>query len=217
MEGHIGKLSCGSTYPLVLTLTNLEGESNVINMGVAKLNYFYNTDKSSNAVPSLVTILHAMAVTPEGGDTQFSNARMAYAALSSVMKARLEGLTMAHDWVASRLNSGTSPATREQKQARPPDSHPLVRTHPVTGEKSLYLGVHVSHIEGMERAESTALLAELTRHIGEERFPFTHRWRVGDVVMWDYRCLHYWVLENYDIAAYLGELNRTVIVGTRPV
>ncbi|MBT5497446.1 MAG: TauD/TfdA family dioxygenase [Alphaproteobacteria bacterium] len=186
-------------------------------MDVAKLNYFWHTDKSYHAVPSFVTILHALAVPPEGGDTQFSNARMAYAALSPAMKARLEGLMTVHDWVASRLNSGTSPATEEQKQARPPVSHPLVRTHPETGEKSLYLGVHVSHIEGMERAESTALLAELTRHIGEERFPYTHRWRVGDVVMWDNRCLHHRALDNYDIAAYPRELNRTVVVGTRPV
>jgi alpha-ketoglutarate-dependent taurine dioxygenase len=217
LEGHIGKLSDGSIFPLVHTLTNLDGAGNVINMDVAKLNYFWHTDKSYHAVPSFVTILHALAVPPEGGDTQFSNARMAYAALSPAMKARLEGLMTVHDWVASRLNSGTSPATEEQKQARPPVSHPLVRTHPETGEKSLYLGVHVSHIEGMERAESTALLAELTRHIGEERFPYTHRWRVGDVVMWDNRCLHHRALDNYDIAAYPRELNRTVVVGTRPV
>ena len=217
LEGHIGKFSDGSTFPLVHTLTNLDGEGNVINMDVAKLNYFWHTDKSYHAVPSFVTILHALAVPPEGGDTQFSNARMAYAALSPAMKARLEGLMTVHDWVASRLNSGTSPATEEQKQARPPVSHPLVRTQPETGEKSLYLGVHVSHIEGMERAESTALLAELTRHIGEERFPYTHRWRVGDVVMWDNRCLHHRALDNYDIAAYPRELNRTVVVGTRPV
>jgi len=97
LEGHIGKFSDGSTFPLVLTLTNLDGECNVINMGVAKLNYFWHTDKSYNAVPSFVTILHAMAVPPEGGDTQFSNARIAYAALSSVMKARLEG------WPRTRL------------------------------------------------------------------------------------------------------------------
>lgn len=100
LEGHIWKVSDGSTFPLVHTLTNLEGEGNVINMDVAKLNYFWHTDKSYHAVP------------PEGGDTQFSNARMAYAALSSVMKARLEGLTTVHDWVASGLNSSTSPATK---------------------------------------------------------------------------------------------------------
>ncbi len=112
LEGHIWKVSDGSTFPLVHTLTNLEGEGNVINMDVAKLNYFWHTDKSYHALPSFVTILQAMAVPPEGGDTQFSNARMAYAALSSVMKARLEGLTTVHDWVASGLNSSTSPATK---------------------------------------------------------------------------------------------------------
>lgn len=217
LEGHIGKLSDGSTFPLVHTLTNLDGAGNVINMDVAKLNYFWHTDKSYHAVPSFVTILHALAVPPDGGDTQFSNARLADAALSPAMKARLDGLTAVHDWVASRVNSGTSPATEEQKRERPPVSHPLVRTHPETGEKSLYLGVHVSHIEGMARVESAALLAKLTRHISEERFTYTHRWRVGDVVMWDNRCLHHRALDNYDIAAQPRELNRTVVVGTRPV
>lgn len=217
LEGHIGKLSDGSTFPLVHTLTNLDGAGNVINMDVAKLNYFWHTDKSYHAVPSFVTILHALAVPPDGGDTQFSNARMAYAALPMAMKAWLDGLTAVHDWVASRVNSGTSPATEEQKRERPPVSHPLVRTHPETGEKSLYLGVHVSHIERMAGAESAALLDELTRHLGDERFTYTHRWRVGDVVMWDNRCLHHRALDNYDISAHPRELNRTVVVGTRPV
>jgi alpha-ketoglutarate-dependent taurine dioxygenase len=183
LEGHIGKLSDGSIFPLVHTLTNLDGAGNVINMDVAKLNYFWHTDKSYHAVPSFVTILHALAVPPEGGDTQFSNARMAYAALSPAMKARIDGLMAVHDWAASRINSGTSPATEEQKRARPPVFHPLVRTHPETSEKSLYLGVHVSHIEGMSKVESAALLADLTQHFKEKRFTYTHRWKVGDVVM----------------------------------
>jgi taurine dioxygenase len=121
-----------------------------------------------------------------------------------------------HDWVASRINSGTSPATEEQKHERPPVTHPLVRTHPETGEKSLYLGVHVSHIAGLPADESKALLAELTAHIGDPRFLYTHRWRVGDVVMWDNRCLHHRALDTYDMAAHPRVLNRTVVVGARP-
>lgn len=217
MEGHIGKLSDGSTFPPVHTLTNLDDKGNIINMDVAKLNYFWHTDKSYHAVPSFVTILHALEVPPEGGDTQFSNARLAWAALSPAMQALLDGLEAVHDWVASRINSGTSPATEEQKRERPPVTHPLVRTQPETGQKSLYLGIHISHVVGFPADQSKALLAELTAHIGDERFFYTHCWRKGDVVMWDNRCLHHRALANYDIATHPRVLNRTVIVGTKPV
>ena len=217
LEDHIGKLSDGSTFPLVHTLTNLDKKGNVINMDVAKLNYFWHSDKSYHAVPSFVTILHAIEVPPEGGDTQFSNARLAWTALSSSKQALLEGLKAVHYWVASRINSRTSPATEEQKRERPPVTHPLVRTQPETGQKSLYLGVHISHVVGLTANESKALLAELTAHIGEERFVYTHSWKNGDVVMWDNRCLHHRGVANYDIAAHPRVLNRTVIVGTKPV
>ena len=216
LESHIGKLSDGSTFPTVHTLTNLDPSGNLINMDVAKLNYFWHTDKSYHAIPSFVTILHALDVPPTGGDTQFSNARLAFEALSPQVKARTEKLQAVHDWSASRKNSGTSPATDEQKRTRPPVTHPLVRTHPDSGQKSLYLGVHVSHIGGMSKADSDTLLAELTDHIGQDRFVYTHRWRKGDVVMWDNRCLHHRALPNYDIARHPRLLNRTVVVGTTP-
>lgn len=217
LEGHIGKLSDGSTFPLVHTLTNLDAAGNVVNMDVAKLNWFWHTDKSYHAVPSFVTILHALEVTPEGGETQFSNAHLAWAALPPAMQARLDGRQAVHDWVASRINSGTSPATPAQRRERPPVTHPLVRTHSETGRKSLYIGVHVSHVVGLPEGESTALIAELTRHIGKPEFLYTHRWAKGDVVMWDNRALHHRALDNYDMAAHRRVLNRTVIVGTTPV
>ena len=217
LEGHIGKLSDGSTFPMVHSLTNLDAEGNLINMDVAKLNYIWHTDKSYHAIPSFVTILHAVKVPPSGGDTQYANARLAYEALPPETKARIDGLHVVHDWVASRINSGTSPATEEQKRTRPPVTHPLVRTHPETGRKSLYLGVHVSHIEGISKADSDMLLAELTDHIGQDRFVYTHHWRKGDVVVWDNRCLLHRALPNYEIARYPRVLNRTVVVGTAPI
>jgi alpha-ketoglutarate-dependent taurine dioxygenase len=217
LEGHIGKLSDGSTFPTVHTLTNLDAEGNLINMDVAKLNYFWHTDKSYHAVPAFVTILHAIEIPPSGGDTQYTNTRLAYEALPPEMKSHLARLQVVHDWVASRINSGTAPATEDQKRARPAVTHPLVRTHPDTGQKALYLGVHVSHINRVSNTESKALLTELTGHIGQEQFVYTHRWRKGDVVMWDNRCLLHRALPNYEIARHPRILNRTVIVGSAPV
>ena len=216
LEGHIGKLSDGSTFPTVHTLTNLDTNGKLINLDVAKLNHFWHTDKSYHAVPSYVTILHAIEVPSHGGETQFSNALLAYDALTPAMKRRIDGLQVVHDWVASRINSQKSPATDAQRQARPPVTPPLVRTHPESGRKSLYLGVHVSHIAGMPEAESRALIADLTEHIGRPAFVYTHTWRKGDVVLWDNRCLHHRALDNYDIARVPRTLKRTVVVGTRP-
>ncbi len=209
-------MSYGRTFPIVHTLTNLDAAGNVINMDVAKLNYVWHTDKSYHAAPAFTTILHALEVPPEGGDTQYSNTRLAHDALAPAMKARLADLKAVHDWVASRINSGTSPATEEQRRERPPVTHPLVRTHPDSGQKALYLGVHLSHIVGLPEAESTALLAELTAHIEQPQFTYTHRWRKGDVVMWDNCCLLHRALPNYDIAKHSRVLNRTVVVGTEP-
>ena len=217
LEGHIGKLSDGTTFPLVHTLTNLDAEGRLINMDVARLNWFWHSDKSYHAVPSFVTILHALEVPETGGDTQFSNARLAWEALPAEEQARLRPLHAVHDWVASRINSGTSPATEEQKRERPPVRHPLVRTHPETGRLSLYIGVHVSHVEGLSPEESKALLARLTEHVGRPGFCYTHRWRKGDVVMWDNRTLHHRALPNYAIETLPRVLNRTVVTGTRPV
>jgi alpha-ketoglutarate-dependent taurine dioxygenase len=217
LEGHIGKLSDGSTFPLVHTLTNLDADGNLINMEVARLNWFWHSDKSYHEVPSFVTILHALEVPGQGGETEFSNARLAWEALPADEQARLRPLHAVHDWVASRINSGTSPATEEQKRERPPVRHPLVRTHPDTGALSLYLGVHVSHLEGMPSAESRALLARLTEHIGRSEFCYAHRWRKGDVVVWDNRTLHHRALRNYAIDKLPRVLNRTVVVGKRPV
>ena len=217
LEGHIGKLSDGTIFPTVHTLTNLDADGNLVNMDVARLNWFWHTDKSYHAVPAFVTILHAVEVPPSGGDTQFSNARLAYDALPAETKVRIGSLRAVHDWAASRVNSGTSPATAEQRRDRPPVAHPLVRTHPGNGRKSLYLGVHVSHIDGLPDAESAALLAELTDRIGQDRFIYTHRWRKGDVVMWDNRCLLHRALPNYEIARHPRVLNRTVVIGATPV
>ena len=217
LEDHIVKNSDGRTVPIVHTLTNLDDAGNVINLDIVKLNHHWHSDKSYHAVPAFVTILHALEVPANGGDTQFSNATAAWTALPPETKARLEGLQVVHDWVASRRNSDTTPAPPDQIEKRPPVTHPLVCTHPETGAKSLYLGVHVSHVEGMPDAESQALIAELTAHIGEDRFLYTHRWQKGDVVMWDNRCLHHRALPNYDTATERRVLNRTVITGTRPV
>ena len=105
------------------------------------------------------------------------------------------------------------PASEEEKRERPPVTHPLVREHPVTGRKLLYLGIHTSHVEGMPRDEGKSLLDELLALCTREEHTYTHDWRDGDLVMWDNRCVLHRALENYDMGRWPRVLHRTVLKG----
>ena len=164
-----------------------------------------------------MTMLHVVQVPPKGGDTLFANMHMAYDALEDTEKTWLGGLRAVHSWEASRRNTGNRPATEEQKRERPPVVHPVVRTHPVTGRKSLYLGMHVSHIEGIPIAEGKALMDELLERGTIDAHVYRHQWRPGDLVLWDNRCLLHRADRNYDMAAHARVLHRTVVKGTIPI
>ena len=100
--------------------------------------------------------------------------------------------------------------------SRPAVDHPLVRTHPQTGRKALYLGNHATHILGMSEADSAALLGELLEHAAQRQFVYVHRWRVGDLVMWDNRCLLHRVVVDAAMAQYRRVMHRSVVRGTVP-
>ena len=108
------------------------------------------------------------------------------------------------------------PATEQQKRERPPVSHPVVRTHPQTGRKLLYIGIHTSHIEGMPEVEGKALLDELLEHASQPDHVYRHKWRQGDLCMWDNRCLLHRADSNYDMSKHRRVLHRTVVRGTVP-
>ncbi|MSO77542.1 MAG: TauD/TfdA family dioxygenase [Alphaproteobacteria bacterium] len=216
LEDHVIRLGDGKPPPLVHVVSNLDEHGKPTAKPYSSGNYFWHTDKSYHAIPSYATLLHAVDLPPEGGDTQFANTAMAYAALPEETKQRLAGLRVVHSWEASRLNTGNRPATEDEKRDRPPVNHPLVRTHPESGEKVLYIGTHTSHIEGMDRTEGRALLAELLAHASQPQFIYTHQWREGDLVMWDNRCLLHRAVANYEMAKHKRVLHRTVIRGTAP-
>jgi len=217
LEQHVGRLNDGSRYPDVHRVTNLDDAGRPTKTPHTHGNYFWHTDKSYHEIPSLATLLHAVQIPPSGGDTQFANMHLAYDALPEAQKRDLEGLRAIHSWEASRRNTGNKPATEEQKRERPPVSHPVVRTHPVTGRKSLYLGMHTSHIEGMPEAEGKALLDSLLEQATRPEFIYTHQWREGDLVMWDNRSLLHRALANYEMDQHPRVLHRTVVRGTRPI
>jgi len=201
----------GKRYAVAHVISNLDKDGNPVDRSSSPVsNYRWHTDKSYRAVPPLLTMLHAVELPPSGGDTEFANTLMAYAALSEETKRRIAGLRVVFCWGASGDNSIA--AMRED----PPVDHPLVRTHPDTGRKALYLGNHAWHIRGMPEPEGTALLAKLLDHTTQNPFVYTHRWSKGDLVMWDNRCLLHRAVANYEMGKYRRVLHRSVVRGTVP-
>ena len=151
-------------------------------------NRLWHTDSSFKRLPALASLLYARMIPPVGGHTEFADERAAYDALSETMKARLEGLIAEHSIFNSRGRLGFTNFSEEEREGLPPVPQVLVRVIPESGRKSLYLASHAGRIFGMPDAEGRALIDELIEHATQRQFVYAHRWRVGDLVMWDDRC-----------------------------
>ena len=216
LEPHVNRDFRGA-IPEVHPVNNLDENErpsrSIRNIG----NYAWHTDKSNMARPSLATLLYAVQLPPEGGDTEFADMQAAYDALPDERKRSLDGLRVVHSWERSRQKSGSKPATEEEKRDAPPVVHPLVRTHPATRRKGLYIGNHTAHVEGWPVDKGEALLSELLEFATQDRFVYRHRWEPGDLVMWDNRCLLHRAIANFDMERHARVLNRTVVRGDAPV
>jgi len=148
----------------------------------------WHTDSSFKAVPAKYSLLSARAIPPAGGETQFADLRAAYDALPEAMKAQLEGLVAEHSIIYSRSTIGFTDFSDEERANLPAVPQKIVRTHPGSGRKTLYLASHAMAIRGMPVPEARLLLRDLIEHATQQQFVYTHRWRVGDLVMWDDRC-----------------------------
>jgi alpha-ketoglutarate-dependent taurine dioxygenase len=192
-------------------ITNLDKDGNPVDRSSSPVsNYRWHTDKSWHAVPPSLTMLYAVEVPLCGGDTEFANTRLGYAVLPVETKRRIAGWRVVFRWGVS---GGQSVSAMRRD---PPVDHPLVRTHPDTGQRALYLGNHASHILGMPEAEGAAILDELLRHTTQRQFVYAHRWQKGDLVMWDNRCLLHRAVANYEMGRERRILHRSVVCGTKP-
>lgn len=169
--------------------------SNVVENGVAIGSLgageaVWHTDMSYLEDPPKASMLYAIEVPPEGGNTGFTSMYRAYEALPEELKRRLSGRRVKHDGTYNSggyVRQGVTP-TDDPREA-PGMYHPIVCTHPETGRKGLYLGRRRNaYVEGMELAESEALLDEVWEYATREELTWYNRWRVGDVVLWDNRC-----------------------------
>jgi taurine dioxygenase len=218
LELPIRKDYLGKDFPELHVVSNVgaDGKPNDTKGLENPGNFFWHTDASYMKEPASTTLLYAITIPPAGGDTNFANMHAAYEALTPAMKARVAPLRAIHSWEQSRFNSGSRLASEEEKQKAPPVSHPLVRTHPDTGRKALYLGNHTSHIEGMEVEAGRALLRELLEHSTQSTFVYRHVWRAGDIVVWDNRSLLHKASDDFDMNACARVLHRTVVRGSVP-
>jgi alpha-ketoglutarate-dependent taurine dioxygenase len=177
-------------------------------------NYNWHTDKPYYRAPPMMTALYAVEMPPRGGDTQFANTALAYDALPPQEKRHLNGLRVVFYWGAGQPCGGSSAIAGSGKGEV--IDHPLVRTHPETGAKALYIGNHSSHILGWPLAAGRALLDELLAYATAPQFVYAHRWRVGDLVMWDNRCLLHRAVANFALDRHRRVLHRSVLRGTVP-
>lgn len=204
----------------ILVLTNRREDGRPL--GLADAGRRWHTDMSYTEEPPLGSLLYGLEVPPEGGQTKFANMYAAYEALSDAMKTRLAGLRAVHDYKrhysrADAESGGQRAKLRDERvDSLKPAIHPVVRTHPETGRKALYVDEgHTIAIEGMDERESEALLRELCAHATRPEFVYTHEWRRFDLVFWDNRCLLHQA-QPYDQERYLRHMQRTTVAGDRP-
>jgi alpha-ketoglutarate-dependent 2,4-dichlorophenoxyacetate dioxygenase len=155
-------------------------------------NRIWHTDASYMPVPVVLGMLYAVTVPPPspfgGGETEFADMRAAWEALPETMRTALDGLVAEHDIFWSRAQIGFTEFPPGEREKYPPSRQRLVRRHPGSGRKTLYLSAHASHIVGWPVPEGRILLQDLNAHATRPEFVFSHRWRQGDLVIWDNRC-----------------------------
>jgi len=190
-----------SRHPSVSIISNLDQDGKPVldNGGLGSYEVVWHTDNSYVEVPPAGSMLYALEIPPAGcgGDTSFNNQYLAYEELPDDLKKAIEGKSQVHDSSrnsAGILRPGVKLPTKPEEVQGP--THPLVRVHPVTGKRALYLGRRrdwpSNYILGLSNAESEALLDKLWAHATQPKYAWTHQWRVGDIVLWDNRCcMHY--------------------------
>jgi len=177
-------------------------------------NMLWHSDSSFRPIPAKYSLLSARVVNPVGGNTDFADMRAAYGALDAETRALVEDLVCEHSLMYSRGSLGMLDYSDEERAMFRPVRQRLVRTHPVTGRKSLYLSSHAGAIVGMPMADARILLRDLNEHATQPRFVYAHAWGPGDLVMWDNRQMMHRV-RRYD-DSQPRDMRRTTVAGDAP-
>jgi taurine dioxygenase len=221
LEIHIVKKYLLPGHPEILLISNVRNEAGE-HIGLADAGFTWHTDTSYRRLPSRCSLLYAKEV-PERdgkalGDTVFANTIAAYDALPEAMKRRLAGLKAIHRYsMRRRVENSPRPKLTAAQLAETPDIlHPIVRTHPSTGRKALYVTAgECIGISGMPEDEALDLIAELDAHCVRPEFCYRHRWRVGDLVMWDNASAMHLAICDYALPER-RLMHRTTVIGSEP-
>jgi alpha-ketoglutarate-dependent 2,4-dichlorophenoxyacetate dioxygenase len=174
-------------------------------------NQLWHSDSSFRAIPAKYSLLSGRVVVDEGGNTEFADMRAAYDALDARTKGEVEDLVCEHSLIYSRGTLGFTELTDDERRMFTPVRQRLVRTHPVTGRKSLYLSSHIGAIIGWPVPEARAFIRDLTEHATQPRFVYVHKWRPFDLVMWDNRTTMHRV-RRFD-ETQVRDMRRTTVAG----
>jgi alpha-ketoglutarate-dependent 2,4-dichlorophenoxyacetate dioxygenase len=177
-------------------------------------NELWHSDSSYRVIPAKFSLLSARAVPSSGGNTEFADMRAAYDALDDRTKGEIEGLVAEHSLMYSRGILGFGEFTPEEQKTFAPVRQSLVRTHPASGRKSLFLASHAGTIVGWPMPEARAFLRDLTEHATQRQFVHAHQWRQYDLVMWDNRATMHRA-RRYD-HTQVRDMRRTTIAGSAP-
>jgi len=204
-------------HPEVRMLSNAKNKDGKF-IGQYRGGHYWHSDVSYGQVTGLVTMLYGVTCPPEGADTLFANMCAAYEDLPGDLKSRIEGRLATHDrgYNYAKIYPERPPLTPAQLAEVPPVQHPAVVTHPDTGRRSIYVySTMVSHVDGMDSGETRELVREIEEFATQDKYVYRHKWREGDLALWDNRCtLH--TATPYDDTKYDRVMLRTQVVAGRP-
>lgn len=207
--------------PEIVDVSNFDPAGKPLLQGTAKrafndANQLWHTDGSFNENPSVASLLSGREIPPEGGNTEFADMCAAWDALPEAKKKRLEGLVAVHNLAHSRRKAGLDEIGTMLILPRPPVRQVLVRTHPATGRRSLFVASHIERIEELSQAESDALVDELMEWATRPEFVYTHVWAPKDLVMWDNRRTMHRARPFRGYETYRRIMHRTTVAGLGP-
>ena len=203
-------------HPELYRLSNLDERGRPSGRHPDKGTLAWHTDGSWQRVTGQATIIYGEVMPESGGETHFCDMYGAYERLSPAWKARIAGLRAVHNLDFSRnRRHGEDPLTDEQRRARPPVDHPVVRTHPETGRKCLFLGDHAEYLVGIPYGEGRALIEKLNTLAVHPDLTYEHRWKPRELIVWDNRCVMHRATA-YDAASQPRVIRRCTVLGEVP-
>jgi alpha-ketoglutarate-dependent 2,4-dichlorophenoxyacetate dioxygenase len=203
-------------HPAFADVSNLDTDNSVLARDNRRRlfslgNMLWHSDSSFKPVPASYSLLSGRVVVAQGGETEFADMRAAYDALDAATQTEIAPLMCEHSLIYSRAILGFDDLTEAEKATMQPVTQPLLRTHPRSGRKSIYLSSHIGKILGWPVPEGRAFIRDLTEHATQRAFVYAHQWRPNDLVMWDNRCTMHRA-RRYD-PAQVRDMRRTTVAG----